>query len=408
MKKRMLVVSQYFFPEQFRVNDLTKEWIDRGYEVKVLTGLPNYPEGKIYRGYSWWKKAKDAFGPIAIRRLPIIPRGKRAATLFLNYLSFVVSGLFWSIGTKTEADLVFIYEVSPITQALPGIWYAKRKKIPVLLYVMDLWPESFIAITGNGNRFILKCINAVVSYIYKNCTKILVSSDSFAPSIVEKSVPKEKISYWPQYAEDFYLPLEAGDAHASEIPRDGTLNLTFTGNIGVAQGLDVLVRTALILKKEAAPVRFNIIGDGRYLETLKRLCLDSAVLEYFNFLGKKPATHIPEYLACSDAALLCLSKSDLFAVTLPAKVQSYLACGKPLIASADGEVQKVIHEADAGYCANAGDPDDLARSITAFMRTPSERKAQMAANARAYYEKNFSKKKLLDSFDQLVSQYGGF
>lgn len=402
--KKIQVASQYFFPEQFRINDICKELTFRNYEINVITAIPNYPEGTFFKGYSFFKHRTENYDGMGIKRLPIIPRGKTFLSLFLNYLSFVLSGFFWARLTKDTANMVFIYQLSPISMALPGIWFAKRRKIPVFLYVLDLWPESFQTISKSNfliNHLLLK----LSCYIYHNATKILVSSEGFIPSITNKSVPHEKIIYWPQYAEDFYRPLEYLSRQSCEIPNDGQVNITFTGNIGVAQGLDVLVRTACLLKEDGIYVRFNIIGDGRYLDKMKQFCQDSKVNEYFNFLGKKPAIQIPEYLARSDAALICLSRDPLFALTLPAKVQSYMACAKPLIAAADGEIQKIIKDAEVGFFADAGDHEGLARAIKAFLMTSQEERAVMASSALTYYEGNFSKTMLLDSFEELISRY---
>lgn len=407
MLKKLLVVSQYFYPEQFRINDLTKEWIKRGFEVQVLTGLPNYPEGKLYPGYSLLNRRVDSYDSIPICRLPIVPRGQSSIKLILNYVSFVLSGFFWSVFTRQKADAVFVYEVSPITQALPAIWYARRKKIPLILYVMDLWPESFQATTGNKNPVILAILEELVRHIYKKSSTILVSSKSFIPSIINKGVSDTVVHYWPQYAEDFYSPRGTSDSIDGVILKDGLVNITFTGNIGVAQGLDVLVNAALILKDRSVPVRFNLIGDGRYLHQLIQKCSDVGVLESFNFIGRKPATSIPEYLASSDAALVCLAKEPLFALTLPAKVQSYLACGIPLLGSADGEVQRVIHESKAGFCADAGDPAAFADIVERFVLSSMADRRTMADNALKYYKDTFSKDMLLKDFDKMINQLGG-
>ena len=238
-KKHILVVSQYFYPEQFRINDICEQWVKDGYEVTVLTGIPNYPQGDFYDGYGISKRRKETWRGIEIIRIPICPRKTGKVKLALNYMSFVVSGLFWSLFTKLKADVVFIYEVSPVTQALPGVWYAKRRKIPCYLYVLDLWPENVESVLGIHNKFILGAIGTLVDYIYKRCDIIFTSSRSFIEKIKNRGVKKEKLEFWPQYAEEFYQKYDG--KFECEIPRDGVLNLTFAGNIGYAQGLDVLV-----------------------------------------------------------------------------------------------------------------------------------------------------------------------
>lgn len=398
MKKHILVISQYFYPEQFRINDICTEWVKRGYKVTVVTGIPNYPQGKYYNGYGLFKKRKEVYKGIDIIRIPLIPRGNNAITLALNYLSFVVSGYIWNILTKIEADYVFIFEVSPMTQALPGVWYAKKKKIPCYIYVQDLWPENVEIITGIKNKKIIGVIGKMVDYIYRGCTRIFATSKSFVKAIHDRGVPLDKIEYWPQYAEDFYIPLER--ISIPEIPKDDAFNITFAGNIGTAQGLNILPKAAKIIKiKSEKKIRFNIVGDGRYKNELVNIVSDMKLNDMFNFIPKQPATRIPEFLAASDAAFLSLTDSPLFAMTIPAKLQSYMACGSPIIASATGETEKIIKESNSGLCARPGDEEELANNIIKLSRMSIEELKQLGHNARMYYDKHFSKNKLLDKMD---------
>ena len=243
--KHILIVSQYYYPETFRINDIAKEWIARGYRVSVVTGIPNYPAGSFYKGYGWFKRRKENISGVDIIRLPIIARGNSSIGLVFNYFSFVVSGFFWALFTGLKADYVYTYEVSPMTQALVGVWFAKRRKIPHYIYVTDLWPDNVEIITGIKNKFIIGSIQKMVDYIYKNSKKIFTSSRSFIDAIKAGGVVEEKIEFWPQYAEDFYKPVEKTEGL---LPEDGAFNMVFAGNIGKAQGLDVLVGAARILK----------------------------------------------------------------------------------------------------------------------------------------------------------------
>lgn len=399
LKKHILVITQYFYPEQFRINDICTEWVKRGYKVTVITGIPNYPQGKYYPGYALFKKRKEIYNGIKIIRIPLIPRGKNSIMLTLNYLSFVVSGFFWKMFTRIKADYIFIFEVSPMTQALPGVWYAKKRKIPCYLYVQDLWPENVEIITGITNKYIIGLIGNMVDYIYARCTKIFTTSNSFIESISKRGVPIEKIEYWPQYAEDFYYPM--GKASIQEISDNGAFNIIFAGNIGNAQGIDILPRAAAILKEKKLnrQICFNIVGDGRYKETLIDLVNSSNVNDMFNFIPKQPANRIPEFLAASDAAFLCLTDSPLFSMTIPAKLQSYMACGIPIIASAEGETVKIIKEANAGICVPPGDADKLAKIIIELSVKSNEELKKIGNNARYYYNSNFNKEELLNKMD---------
>ncbi|WP_443659359.1 glycosyltransferase family 4 protein [Clostridium algidicarnis] len=400
MKKHILVIAQYFYPEQFRINDICTEWVKRGYKVTVITGIPNYPQGKYYPGYGLFKKRKETYKGIEIIRIPLIPRGSNSIMLALNYLSFVVSGFFWKVFTKIKADYVFIFEVSPMTQALPGVWYAKRRKTPCYLYVQDLWPENVEIITGITNKKFIGSIGKMVDYIYAKCTMIFTTSISFVDSIEKRGVQREKIQYWPQYAEDFYFPLEK--TRIDEIPNDNNFNIIFAGNIGNAQGLDILPKTAVLLKKNKLNrnIRFNIVGEGRYKETLEELVNTRSVSHMFNFIPRQPANCIPKFMAANDAAFLCLTDGDLFSMTIPAKLQSYMACGIPIIASANGETYKIITESKAGVCAPAGDAEKLAEAIIELSSKSFDELKQLAVKSREYYDKNFNKQELLYKMDR--------
>lgn len=400
MKKHILVISQYFYPEQFRINDICTEWVKRGYNVSVITGIPNYPQGKYYDGYGLIKKRKETYNGIQIIRIPLIPRGRNSIMLVLNYLSFVISGFVWNMFTRIKADYVFIFEVSPMTQALPGVWYAKKKKIPCYIYIQDLWPENVEIITGIKNKYIIGTIGKMVDYIYTKCTKIFTTSKSFVDAINHRGVSIEKIKYWPQYAEDFYrLP---DKVTVLDLPNDEAFNIIFAGNIGHAQGLDILPKVARLLnnKKLKRRIRFIIVGDGRYKNELMELVKKNNIGDMFVFVPKQIANKIPEFLAASDAAFVCLTSSPLFAMTIPAKLQSYMACGVSIIASANGEISRIINEAEAGKCSPAGDIDTLADIIIEMSLKPTEEIKIMGMNAKNYYDKNFNKDKLLNIMDE--------
>lgn len=393
--KHILVVSQYFYPESFRINDMCEEWVKRGYKVTVVTGIPNYPMGKIYDGYGYTKKRREQWRGIDIVRIPLIPRGNNSVGMIFNYLSFVFSGFFWKTFTKIKADTVFIYEVSPMTQALVGVWYAKKRKIPCYLYVQDLWPENVEIVTGIHSRLVLGVIGKMVDYIYRWCDRIFVTSDSFGKEIRKRGVAKDKVEYWPQYAEEFYQPME-------KTSKSDAFVITFTGNIGRAQGLDILPKVAKILKEQNYKVRFKIVGDGRNKEAFIEEIEKKDVSEMFDMIGRKPAEEIPKILAESDAAFLSFMDNPLFAKTIPAKLQSYMACGVPIIASATGESKRIIEEAECGVCCPIGDAEQLANEITKVVFLQETDRIKMAKNARRYCEEHFDKKKLMDYMENYL------
>lgn len=404
MKQHILVISQYFYPEQFRINDICKEWVKRGYEVTVITGMPNYPEGKFYKGYGWFKNTKEVYEGIRIIRLPIIPRGRNAIMLMLNYVSFVVSGFVWKLFTKVRADKVFIFEVSPMTQALVGVWYALKRKIPCFIYVQDLWPENVEIVTGISNRRIIGAIDKMVNYIYRKCDKIFATSPSFVRRIEERSSAwdggQSKVIYWPQYAEEFYRPVERMDL--PDMPQNDKFKIVFTGNIGYAQGLDILPKTAALLKKDHVECQFIIIGDGRYREEFEKEITNNDVSDMFALLGRKKPEEIPYYLAWCDVAFLSFADNPLFEMTIPAKLQSYMACGMPILAVASGETKRIIEEAGCGHCCKLGDVSALSSIIIEYTHDEEYTTCNMRQVAIDYFRKHFDKGKLLDEIDRYV------
>lgn len=393
-KKHILVVSQYFYPEQFRINDICTEWIKRGYKVTVLTGIPNYPQGKFYEGYDLKHKRTEEWNGIKIIRIPLIARGTNSISLVANYLSFVVSGHIWKCFTKVKADYVFTFEVSPMTQALIGVWYAKKHNIPHYLYVQDLWPENVEVVTGIHSLFVLKPIGRMVNYIYKHCDEIFATSPSFVKAIHERGISELKIHYWPQYAEEFYRPLE----QKTTVPLldEDIFKIIFTGNIGYAQGLNILPKTAEILKKNGCKVQFYIVGDGRYKEEFIKDICQRNVADIFKFIDRQPAERIPELLAASDVAFLSFMDNPLFEKTIPAKLQSYMACGMPIIAAASGETKRIIEEAECGRCSKIGQAEELAENIKKMMCLNLH---EMQTKSRKYFQEHFDKQMLMNQME---------
>lgn len=394
-KKHILVISQYFYPEQFRINDMCVEWVKRGYKVTVLTGYPNYPQGKYYNGYGWFKRTKQRWKGVDIIRIPLTARGQGSVKLALNYFSFVVSGFFWVLTTNIKADLVFTFEVSPMTQALIGTWYSKHRKISNYLYVQDLWPENVEIVTGIHSPLVIKPIEAMVNHIYKHCDVIFATSPSFVKEI-QKHVKKDKnkVKYLPQYAEEFYKPVDR--KLVPEIPNDDSFKIIFTGNIGKAQGLDILPKTARLLKGKEN-VKFVIVGDGRDKDNFMKQIADNDVQDMFIIIDRQPPERIPELLVACDAAFISFMPDPLFEKTIPAKLQSYMACGMPIIASANGETKRVIEEAVCGICVELGNETALSKVIVKMIRIDLKK---MKKNSISFYDDNFEKQKIMEYMDK--------
>lgn len=398
-KKHILLISQYFYPETFRVNDLAVEWVKKGHRVTVITGIPNYPMGKFFDGYDYVHRRKEKWKGVDIIRIPLIPRGNSSAGMIANYMSFLVSGYIWNIINTINADLVFSYEVSPMTQVLIGCKYAKKHKIPHFVYIQDLWPENVVTVTGMSNPIVIKPIDKMVDYIYKQADKIFVTSPSFVDAIANRNIPvnRNKIVYWPQYAEDFYVPMEKQSIF--KIPDDESFKIAFTGNIGRAQGLDILPKTAKLLDKEN--VKFVIVGDGRYQEEFEQKIKDLDVIDKFIMIPRQPANMIPSILSACDAGFISFSDTPLWEMTIPAKLQSYMACGKPIIASASGETKRIIEEANCGVCVSLGNAEELANAIKHFRL---EQLDVYGDNARNYLNKHFEKSTLLNIMEMLIEE----
>ena len=401
--KHILLVSQYFYPETFRVNDMAVEWVKRGYKVTVLTGIPNYPMGKYFEGYDRKHRRHELWEGVEIIRIPLIARGNsknkllNAIGMTANYLSFVMSGYQWVKRNNIHADLVFTVEVSPMTQALIGVWYGKKYNVPTYLYVQDLWPDNVETVTGIHNRVIIGPIDKMVDKIYKETDAIFTTSPSFVEAIVNRKVPvdREKVHYWPQYAEEFYRPLERQKIEGIE--DDGSFKIAFTGNIGTAQGLDILPKAAELLKDQN--IKFIIVGEGRYLFEFKKQIDSLNVQNMFIMIPRIPAERVPDILSTCDAGFISFNKTSLWEMTIPAKLQSYMACGKAVIASASGETKRIIEEAGCGVCCEIGDEEALAYKIRILMSSDID---ELGKNARKYFEEQFDKTKLMDEMDDFL------
>lgn len=399
MNKHLLVVSQYFYPENFRINDICLEWIKRGYKVTVITGIPNYPKGKFYKGYGLFRKRRENHQGINIIRIPIIPRGKYSITLAMNYLSFVISGWLWKTFTRIKADIVFNFEVSPMTQALPAVWYARRKKIPSFVYIQDLWPDNVQVVGGIQNRRVLNYLDKITNSIYRKSSKLLITSESFKNTLISRGVSENKIIYWPQYAENYSAMTQLENYY------ENYFKIMFTGNIGDAQGLEILPEVAILLSKEGYQdrIRFILIGDGRNRNKLEERIDSLGIRKMFIFEGQKPSIEIPSYLAKADVAFLSFADNDLFRMTIPAKLQTYLACRKAILAVAKGETKEIIEKAKNGLCSDPGDVNCLYLNIIRFTEMNQLELDNMALNSIKYSQDMFDKRSIMDQFDLMIN-----
>ena len=392
---RILIISQYFFPENFRINDLCIGLKSRGHDISVLTAKPNYPEGKFYKKYSFWKKNTEIYEGIKVYRAPIFPRGSGTGIrLFLNYISFVFFGSLRLIFIRNKFDKIFVYAPSPITVGYIGIIASIIYRAKPFLWVHDLWPESVKDAGGINNKFVLGLIDLMTKSIYYFYKDILVQSPRFKEYLVNQGINTKKIIYYPYYAEAFYKKVNKSSEIESIFPSG--LKILFAGNIGVAQNFDTIIKAAKKLDKEIDEFTFIILGDGRDKSRVLTVIENLSIGNRFMFLGSFPPNEMPYYFASADALLVSLKKSKIFELTIPGKLQSYLACGKPIIASIDGITSEIINNADCGLTSPSGDHNSLAESIIHFNKLSIDKKRRMGKNAIEFYNKEFERNRLLN------------
>ena len=401
---RILIVTQYFWPENFKINFLALELKNKGHDVFVITGLPNYPDGKIANHYSFWKNKDEVWNGIKIYRSKLIPRfSGKGLHLFFNYISFAIfSSIKILLTVHQKPDLIFVYEPSPITVGIPAI-IAKKKfgKVPIFFWVQDLWPDSLKDTGAFNNKYILKLADKLTRYIYNNSEVILVQSEAFVNYIVNQGVSINKIKYFPNPTENFYNLVQINANYSSTFPKG--FNIIFAGNIGEAQSFDTLIDAAFKLKQLNYPVYWNILGDGRARSYYEKKVLQLNLSDNFIFKGSYNSEEMPLFFACGDALIVSLKKSKIFSLTIPAKVQSYLACGKPILGSIDGEGAKIIIESGAGFVSPSEDSDKLVENIIKLYNLSDEARIKLGKNGRAYFESEFSMEILINKLENIFN-----
>lgn len=402
-KLRVLVITQYFWPENFRINDLVTSLTERGHEVVVLTGQPNYPSGDFYPGYGWYGPSAERYAEVKVIRVPLLPRGKGGIRLVLNYFSFIVTacwGVLFRLGRLQKFDAVFVFQVSPITVGIPGALAAWKYQVPMLLWVLDLWPHSLTAVGAVRSERILRQVDLLVRWVFRRCRMVLVSSQTFAPEVQARGVPAENIKYFPNWGEAA-LSTALLPADLPRMPKGFVV--LYAGNIGVAQDFPAILDAAELVKSRAN-VSWVIVGDGRLAEWAKeevgRRGLGDSVL----FLGQHPLSAMPAFFEAATALLLSLKPSPLFSITVPGKLQSYLASGKPVLAMLDGEGARIVDEAMAGISCKAGDAVALAAAVGRMVEMSAGELAQIGRNGRRYFDMNFSRDRVLDHLDEWLAE----
>jgi colanic acid biosynthesis glycosyl transferase WcaI len=398
------VVSQYFWPENFRINDLVAELVNRGHAVTVLTGEPNYPEGKIFPDYRRSPKSYLTFSGATVVRVPMISRGTGAVRLVFNYLSFALSASFlgpWRLRGQAF-DVIFVCQLSPVTVGIPAAILRKVKSAPMLFWVLDLWPETLQALRGGHSVLMLKGIGALVSWIYSQCDVILAQSRNFIPEIRSRCRAPCRIEYFPSWSD---VELDAvGTSPAPEVPpRHDALTVMFTGNIGEAQDFPAILQAAELLKNERR-VRWVIVGDGRMADWVRREVWRRGISESVLLTGRFPLERMPSFYLHADALLVSLKDEPLFAMTIPGKLQAYLAVGKPVLAMLNGEGADIVKTGGAGWACPAGDGQALARAVKELLDTSIADRAALGQRALELSKTAFDKTQIISRLEILMQE----
>lgn len=393
---KILVICQHYWPEPYPLSDICEELVRRGHEVHLVTDVPNYPMGITYPEYTHHQHRTEEHNGVKITRTFTIARRQNPVFRLLNYYSYALSSTAHVKRFKEDYDMVFTNQTSPVMMSSAAFAYAKKHGKKAVMYCMDLWPACLAAGGLSQTSPIYKFFGKVSGKLYRKADRILITSQMFSDYLVEQhGVENDRIGYLPQYAAAQFDGIAAPDANKQ------TIDLMFAGNVGAAQSLDTVIKAAEILKDQTN-LRWHIVGDGSELENLKSMVQKLGLINVI-FHGRKAPEEMPKYYAVADATLVTLTADPFISLTLPGKVQTYMAAGKPIIGAATGEIPKVIEAAGCGYCAKAEDPKGLSEAVQDFLNCAN--KQQLGENARQYYNTHFTRERFMDTLEQELKQY---
>ncbi|MGI6264791.1 MAG: glycosyltransferase family 4 protein [Acutalibacteraceae bacterium] len=386
-----------YAPDDFKINDVVAQLVKQGHMVKVVTGLPDYATSRIPKDYRWFRRRHEKSEGLEIRRLPIIARRSGVFFRMLNYASYVLSGLIYTLfAPKKGVDAVLVYETSPVFQALPALLYAKLARRPVTLYCLDVWPACVKAWNVGENALFYRFSLRMSRFIYRRCETVAVSSRPFIPYLRDVcGVEEKKMPYLPQHAEDLYE--KAGGGYEE----NGVTDFLFAGNIGAVQDVQTIIRAAALIPPDK-PFAVHIVGSGSEQEHCQQLADQLGLADKVIFHGRYPKSDMPRFYRLADALLLTLRGGDIIGQTLPAKAQSYLSCGKPILGAIDGAGQEMIRQADCGACVSAGDAKGLAAAMERLIDDPAPYRKK-GENGRRFYEENYTEDLFMRRLTALLS-----
>lgn len=404
---RILIVSQYFWPENFRINDLVRDLVLRGHSVSVLTGKPNYPSGNIFHDFKLNPSGFEQYFGAMIYRVPMLVRGAGSIRLMLNYLCFAISAsLYGPLCLMGKSfDIVFVYAPSPVTVGLPAAIIARVKKIPMVIWVQDLWPETLVALGAIRSRMVMLAVESLVRFIYNRSALVLGQSPGFLDAISKYCKDSRRIRYFPNWAEDGKF--SEAPKIAPELPlAPSVFTILFAGNVGEAQDFPAILDAAESLKSNPA-VRWIVVGDGHKSEWLREEVVQRNLAHCFLLLGRFPVERMASFYNAADALLVSLKKDPVFALTIPSKVQSYLTAGVPLLGMLDGEGAAVISRANAGLVCSAGDSVGLIRAVKDLMAMTKAERKMLGLNGCEYGKREFGRGFLVEKLEGWFSEIVG-
>jgi glycosyltransferase involved in cell wall biosynthesis len=360
----------------------------------------------MFDGYNWWARRRDEYGGMPVYRVPLFLRRRgRGWQLALNYLSFVVFGSLlgpWFL-RKEPFDVIFVFEPSPFTVGIPAALIRRLKKAPVIFWVQDLWPESLESAGAVSSPAVLNTLGRLVRWIYHRCDHVLVQSRGFIEPAIAAGAHRDRISYFPNWAEDFYQPVQLEKDAAERLEMPDGFCLMFAGNLGEAQSLQTILDAAVLLRHRKE-IHWVMIGEGRRRSWLETQVRDQGLQDRFHFLGRRPAEQMPRYFSLANVLLVTLKDDPVFSLTIPSKVQSYLACGRPIIAALNGEGAKIVSDSGAGISVPAGNARDLADAAEQLHALPKEDLDAMGERGRAFFEHEFAADRLLNSLENWMQE----
>ena len=401
-QKKILVVTQHFWPENFRINDIVEGFLQDGIAVDVLCGLPNYPKGEWFPGYSAAGPFEEEWHGARLYRCKEVPRrGNTSVNIFLNYVSWPWYAAHALHRLPGGYNAVFCFNTSPVLMCWPAIRYAKKHHIPFINYVLDIWPENLYSVLNVKNKALRAIAQGVSDALYKKADRLIAMSEPLQQRLCQRTgMPPQKIAVIPQYCEDFYAVPQPDAALQAQF--GGRFNLVFTGTFTPAQSLETVITAVQDARSRGADMlHLLLVGDGMSRAALEAKVKDLHAEDTVTFYGSVPATDIPKFTALADALIVCLSDSPDLGLTVPAKVASYMAAGKPVLASMDGAGNAAVAAA-GGLSSPACDAAALADNLLALTRMDATQRAAMGQSAKEYYLAHYRRSELLRKLEHFI------